>query len=247
MSVFEQPLNEKTRLFLRLELLVRRFRYHLEKEDACDNLAALMLLLDLSNLTSRIDLKSDVIMEIDRTAQSVRQIIGDVGAQDETLTRLTDFSNILYQLRGSLGQNLRSNNFFSQLRQRASLPGGLNNFDIPLLNYWLDHDPALRKADLQRWGEGYMNTSDAVEFLLGLIRTYCAGEEHVAKEGFFQMTMPRSYQLLQVILPERSTIYPEISAGKQRFSLRFVEADMVSERGRQVRDNITFKLKLCAF
>ncbi len=61
------------------------------------------------------------------------------------------------------------------------------------------------------------------------------------------MTLREPYQLLQVQLPEGATLYPEISAGKQRFSLRFVELGLLDERGKQSAENVSFHLKLCAF
>ena len=249
MIVYEQPLNEKMRLFLRLELLVKRFRHHLEKDRRSDTLSALTTLLELYNLSARIDLKSDVIKEIDRMSQSVRRVISSSGEQDETLEQLTGHSNVLYQQCGTLGQHLRTHVFFSTLRQRTSLPGGVNGFDIPLLNFWLESGAAACAEDLRDWGGPYMKTADAATFLLGLIRNYCEGKEHEAKAGFFQMSLGvnQNYQMLQIQLLDGSPLYPEISAGKQRFSLRFVEVDMFSERGKQVRHDVPFKLKLCSF
>lgn len=247
MIIYEQPLNEKVRLFLRLELLVSRFRHHLASNNQSDILSALTLLLELYNLSARIDLKSDVIKEIDRSSQSVRKVIAETGEQDATLEQLTDHSNLLYQLRGPLGQHLRTHTFFSTLRQRASLPGGVNGFDIPLLSFWLGNDPDACIDDLKRWCEPYMQTADAAGYLLNLIRNYCDGEEHIAKAGFFQLSLREPYQLLQIQMPDNADLYPEISAGKQRFSLRFVELGLLGERGKQAAGNVAFQLKLCTF
>ncbi|MEZ5534727.1 MAG: cell division protein ZapD [Thiolinea sp.] len=247
MIIYEQPFNEKVRLFLRLELLVSRFRYHLTSNKQPDIISALTLLLELYNLSARIDLKSDMIKEIDRSSQSVRRLIAETGEQDVTLERLTDHSNQLYQLRGPLGQHLRTHTFFSTLRQRASLPGGMNSFDIPLLNYWLGNGQEVCVRDLQNWCEPFMQTADAASFLLNLVRTYCEGKNHVAQAGFFQLSLRESYHLLQIELPDDAGVYPEISAGKQRFSLRFVELSSLDERGKQAAGDVSFRLKLCAF
>ncbi len=254
MIVYEQPLNEKIRLFLRLELLVKRFRHHLEKERRSDTLSALTTLLELYNLSARMDLKSDVIKEVDRMSQIVRRGVEgcdeeSIPEQYERLELLSNHNKILHQQRGPLGNNLRSHVFFSTLRQRTSLPGGVNGFDIPLLNFWLKRDAETRSADLREWGEAYMKTADAATCILGLIRNHCNGQEHIAQDGFFQMSIRagKEYQMLQVVLPEDSRLYPEISAGKLRFSLRFVEVSEFAERGKQVRDAVPFTLKLCSF
>lgn len=254
MIVYEQPLNEKIRLFLRLELLVKRFRHHLEKDRRSDTLSALTTLLELYNLSARMDLKSDVIKEIDRMTQTVRRGVANcsdenIPEQYERLERLTGHNQILHQQRGPLGQNLRGHMFFSTLIQRTSLPGGVNGFDIPLLNFWLERDVEERSAELREWGEAYMKTADAATYFLSLIRNHCSGQEHIAQDGFFQMSIRAGleYQMLQVVLPKASKLYPEISAGKLRFSLRFVEVNLFAERGKQVRDAVPFTLKLCSF
>lgn len=250
MITYEQPLNEKIRLFLRIELLVKRLTDHVEKASQADTLAALTILLDLYNLSSRIDLKSDVIKDLDRMHQATRRAIEHGQQQEAVLIELKQHTERMHQLRGSLGQHMRNHIFFSSLRQRTSLPGGLNGSDIPLLNHWLEQDAATRKADLLNWGESFTITAHAASYILNLIRSYCEGTNRVAKEGFFQMSMGmnKTYQLLMVELPDDCDVYPEISAGKQRFSLRFVEADMLSaERGKQRQADIEFYLKLCAF
>lgn len=249
MTIYEQPLNEKIRLFLRLEFLVKRFRYHLGQANQADTLAALDILLDLYNLVVRIDLKSDVIKELDRVAQSVRRDFNLQDQQELALETLNKHANELYHLRGALGQHLRSHIFFSSLRQRTSLPGGINGVDIPLLNQWQEQESQVRVADLINWGQPFMITADAISYMLDLMRNYCEGEEYTARDGFFQMSLglTKAYQLLQLELPANKNIYPEISSGKQRFSLRFVEVDMLSERGKQLPEDVTFRLKLCAF
>ena len=64
MVIYEQPLNEKIRLFMRLELLVKRFQTHLVGQPSIeDTISALHLLLELYNLSARIDLKSEVLKE----------------------------------------------------------------------------------------------------------------------------------------------------------------------------------------
>ena len=53
MAVYEQPLNEKIRLFLRLEFLIKRFKIHLDDPTPENCQAAIMLLLELYNLPLR--------------------------------------------------------------------------------------------------------------------------------------------------------------------------------------------------
>lgn len=253
MIIYEQPLNEKIRLFLRLELLMGRFRYHLANPRPEDTVAALQLLLDLYNLSARVDVKSEILKEIDRIGQSARLLARsediDSIKLDAVLEKLNYHSDILYQQRGQLGQDLKNHMFFNSLRQRASLPGGINGFDIPLFHYWQSQRVELRVNDLQEWIAPYITANEAARAILGMMRDFGERHEEIAKEGFFQSTLEarKPYQLLQVILPSNVDYYPEISAGKQRFTLRFVTSDMLADRGKQFSHDVPFTMVLCNF
>lgn len=255
MISYEQPLNEKIRLFMRLELLMARFQYHLSNEPQPENtVAALHLLLDLYNLSARLDLKSDILKEIDRMGQSARLLLraedADVAQLDAVLEKLNHHSDVLYHQRGQLGQHLKNHVFFNNLRQRSSLPGGINGFDIPLFHYWQDQPVHVRLEDLQEWGAPYVAANAAVCDILNVIREFGERREETSKDGFFQATLHETrkpFQLMRVELSHTLDCYPEISAGKQRFTLRFVNADMMADRGKQIKKDIQFTLVLCNF
>ncbi|WMP18614.1 cell division protein ZapD [Thiothrix lacustris] len=251
---YEQPLNEKIRLFMRLELLTGRFLYHISKDPQPeDTVAALHLLLDLYNLSARLDVKSEILKEIDRMGQSARLLMrkedADATRLDAVLEKLNHHSDVLYQQRGQLGQHLKNHMFFNSLRQRSTLPGGLNGFDIPLFHYWQEQAINVRIDDLNEWIQPYVTANAAARELLNIVRDFGERYEEVAKEGFYQSMMEarKPYQMMRVELPDNVDYYPEISAGKQRFTLRFVNADMLAERGKQNHKDVKFTLVLCSF
>jgi cell division protein ZapD len=253
MTIYEQPLHEKTRVLLRLEQLVRRFNFHILDDKRASSEAALLLLLEMYNLAARLDLKSEILKEIDRQALAVkyRQKQGEIDKEsaDDILETLTRVNTKLYTLSGPLGQRLKNHGFFNVLRQRSSLPGGINGFDIPMLQHWLNKPATARCKDLIHLVEAYRLANDAIQVILLLIRGCSAGTEHIAKHGFFQATLSQRppKQLLRVEIADDVSYYPEISAGKQRFSVRFVEIKTLEERGKQVMEDINFKLTLCSF
>lgn len=254
MISYEQPLNEKIRLFMRLELLVSRFKYQILDHPKPENTAAaLHLLLDLYNISARLDVKSEILKEIDRMGQAARLLLrheeGDAETLDSVLDQLNHHSDVLYQQRGQLGQNLKNHVFFNNLRQRSSLPGGINGFDIPLFNYWQEQPVEVRLEFLNEWAAPYIKADAAAHYILNVIRNFGLRTSEVAKDGFFQSTLEgrRPYQMLRVELPSGASCYPEISAGKQRFTLRFVDSDMMADRGKQVKEPVDFTLLLCNF
>ena len=64
-SIYEEPVQEKVRKFLKIEQLFDRIYYFKSKEDKRDNYTALIALYDLYEILSRSDIKSELIREVE--------------------------------------------------------------------------------------------------------------------------------------------------------------------------------------
>src|SRR5687768_2627705 len=64
--VYEQPLNERMRTFLRLDFLYQQALYHEEREDQWSTRAAMSALLEILAITARGDVRSEVLKELER-------------------------------------------------------------------------------------------------------------------------------------------------------------------------------------
>ena len=253
MASYEHPLNEKIRLFLRLSFLMKRFNYHLDYPTPENCQAAAMVLLELYNLSSRLDVKNAALHVLDWQTQAVRQAEGMEGVDSaraiHMLEKLEEKSKRLYSFRGQLGQHLKVHNFLNILKQRASIAGGINAMDVPLFSYWLSLGKEKRVADLKEWARPYTIAFEAIELLMDLIYQGAEVSKEVAADGFYQSSLSPDfdYQILKIELPNDALYYPEISAGKQRFSVRFVDSSQLEEKGRQIFENVDFTLTLYSF
>lgn len=253
MAVYEHPLNEKTRLFMRLSYLIKRFNFHLENPTPENCQAAIVVLLELYNLSSRLDVKNAALHVLDVQTQAVRLAEGldgiDIARVKRILDKLEEKSKRLYSFRGQLGQHLKTHNFLNILKQRSSIAGGVNDLDIPLFNHWLNLPQDKRLEDLLSWAKPYQIAFEAVELLMALIYQGISTSDEVAKDGFYQATLSHEidYQIISISLEEKAEIYPEISAGKQRFSVRFVDASNLEEKGKQIVEDVDFTLTLYSF
>jgi len=253
MVVYEQPLNEKIRLFMRLTFLMERFNHHLKEPTPENCQAAIMVLLELYTLSSRLDVKNAALHVLDFQTQAVRNVEGmeniDSVRATRMLEKLEEKSKRLYSFRGQLGQHLKIHNFLNILKQRASIAGGINPMDIPLFNFWLNLPEEKKVEDLRNWVKPYGIAFEAIQLLMELIYSGPDTEDVVATGGFYQATLnpSRDYQILQIGLSDKFTYYPEISAGKQRFSIRFVDSSVLEEKGKQIVKDVEFKLTLYSF
>ncbi len=67
----------------------------------------------------------------------------------------------------------------------------------------------------------------------------------VAEGGVFLHVPQASYQLVRVLVPASAEVYPEISAGKHRVSIRFMSLGNVNTRNVQAGGSIPFRLHCC--
>ncbi len=248
--IFEQPLNEKCRTMLRLAHLFEQFDYHMPKDSAWHARAALRALLDISVILARADIKSELIKEMERYRGSLSRMadLPDVDHHrlQHVLQNLRDNQQALQSVRGQLGAALRASDFLNSVLQRSAIPGGGFDFDLPQLHYWLTLPHAERLLQLDDWRNEVAPVHEAVELLLGLIRhstTFCP---LTANAGFYQQALPgnTSVQMIRVRLSEDARLYAEISGGKHRFSIRFMDSSDW-EHPVQTARNVAFELNIC--
>ena len=64
-SIYEEPVQEKVRKFLKIEYLFDKIYYFKSKEDKRENYNALLAFGELYEMLSRSDIKSELIREIE--------------------------------------------------------------------------------------------------------------------------------------------------------------------------------------
>ncbi|MFT7414009.1 MAG: cell division protein ZapD [Methylophagaceae bacterium] len=250
--IYEQPLNERIRTFLRLEFLFARVDHALQHNDELNNRNAIDGLLNLLSVFERSDLKQEIIKELERLVSTLSALENTPGvdkrALDNLLNELDQTLDSLHLNKTAIGQTLRENDFLYSIRQRASIPGGSCDFDLPAYHFWLRHTPdEARKQQLLNWLNQFANMRAAIEISLRLIRGSTGFTSATADAGFFQQNLDsgQSNQLIRVQVMNDTAYYPEISGGKHRFTVRLMHFD-INQRARQVTENVDFSLSICA-
>ena len=146
-----------------------------------------------------------------------------------------------------MGQDIRDHELLNSLRQRSSIVGGTCNFDIPYLHYWLQQPPEQRIEQLENWINKLEVISQPISLILDITRESSSPIDILAEKGFYQQNIDSNspVQLIRVALPQDSEYFPEISAGKQRFSIRFM-LQQNGERAIQAADDVNFQLICCS-
>ena len=250
--IYEQPLNERIRTFLRIEFLFKRIDRILEHGSTAQHRDALTNLLNILSIFERSDLKQEIIKELERLTTTLSALENkpgvDMAALNDLLGELDQILDELHLKKSALGQSLRDNDFLSSIRQRATIAGGSCAFDLPAYYYWLQHTSSeVQNQQLLTWIGQLDSARSAIDIALKLIRESTGFRELSAPSGFYQQSLDNSHshQLIRIKIPKDANCYPEISGGKHRFTVRFMEFD-IEQRAKQVTDDIEFSLSCCA-
>lgn len=250
-AVYEQPLSERMRTYLRLEFLYRQLRFHLDRPSPWDSRAALTASLDVIAILTRGDLRSEVLKELEKQLHHFDRLQDKPQVDENRLDGLLRNLNTHRQQLVALGpqylQKLRENEFLNAVKHRSAIPGGTCEFDLPDYTHWLRQPYERRLSDINQWLQSLQPLCDSVAELLWLLRE--AGESHslIAHKGIYQHTLGRhsGHQLLRIRLTGAQGMYPEISASHHRFTVRFMRWPDVEQRAVQVVSDVAFELKLC--
>ena len=248
---FEQPLNERMRTFLRVEFLYEQTLFHVDEPTEFSARAAVTALLEILTILGRSDVRTDVSKELERHAEHLGRYRSQPGVDPGRLTKLIDHIGELRQQLSEAGPQvvnpLKACDFLTNIRHRSAIPGGTCTFDLPDYAYWLHLPAAERRQQLDEWTNHIKPICDAVAEVLWLTREATEATPQVAAGGLYQHSFDRSDQasLVRVLLPATGGVFPEISAGQHRFTIRFVRWRGVDARPAQVNQDVRFELAIC--
>jgi cell division protein ZapD len=248
---YEQPLNERVRTFLRLEHLFCQIDYTLRGYSVWDSRATLDSLVDTLEILSRSDLKTELIKELERHIVKLSSLQQSPGVDTQQLStilqKLESTQQALHNLSGQIGQNLREQELINSLRQRMTTPGGTCPIDLPIFHLWLQQPAEARIEQQEQWNKQLNVVREPVALLLGMIREASIPQRQIAPEGFFQQSLDSNLpiQLIRVSVPAGLPFFAEISAGKHRLTIRFLEPQ-AGRRPLQAQETVEFQLTCCA-
>lgn len=248
---FEQPLSERMRTFLRVEFLYEQTLFHVDEPTDFGSRAAVAALLEILTILGRGDVRSDVGKELERHAELLGRYRSQPGVDPLRLTGLIDHIGELRQQLSDAGPQvvnpLKECDFLTTIRHRSTIPGGTCVFDLPDYGYWLHLPAAERRRQLGDWTNHIRPICEAVAEVLWLTREATEAAPQIAPGGLYQHSFDRNDQasLVRVQLPASAGIFPEISAGQHRFTIRFVRWRGVHARPAQVNQDVRFDLAIC--
>ncbi|HLB41379.1 MAG TPA: cell division protein ZapD [Gammaproteobacteria bacterium] len=248
--IYEHPLNEITRVALRLEQLFVQIDRQQSDTSQLGTRNIITSTINVLQLLDRPDLKSKLAKELSHHATNLSHYsdLPEVDAKKlkDLMSQLEQLSHHLIESSGKIGHRLRDIELLNTLRLHLASPGGGCSFDIPLFHYWLQQPVEIRRATINDWLMEFTEIRTAVTLVLDLVRKNATIDEKTAVHGFHQELLDPQANLRMIrlgISPEFCA-FPEISVGRHFLSVRFYSPD-TEKRPTQYPENLSFWLAYC--
>ena len=248
---FDQPLNEIMRTFLRTEFLYKQLLYHQSNLTDYSVRAAISTIIEIVNIISRSGLKNDLIKQFEKQENILlsykKQPQVDLERVDKLFHEIKKTKDELNSEGSELSRNIKECEFLNAIKHRSTIPGGTCIFDLPDLAYWTNQSKEDLSDGLEEWLKEIRPICESIIHILWLIRNSNISNNKVAKGGMFLHELKKNNNIIMITVSinKGNNFYPEISAGKHRFTVRFLEWINTKNHASQVMDDINFELFLC--
>lgn len=218
--VYEYPLQERFRTYLRLEHSFNQLRSTLghDHESFFNALFASQELIERSDI--RAELSKDLIQQKNFIKQWEKHPQIDQDTLQAALHSVSEAHDGLQHLPKQL-RHLKDDRFLASIRTRLVQPGLCGLFELPQLQLWLSHSPEQAWQQCHIWYHSLQPLIDAIALQLQLTRQQGDFTSIVAKGGFWQESC-EPLSLIRIQVAVENACYPVISGHRQRFTLRFM-------------------------
>lgn len=250
MPSYDYPFNERIRTLLRVEDLFAKVLHNVEAGHEFHHHSALLTLLQILDVIDRAELKLDLLQELDRQKANMSALIGNPAIAADALNSILNHIDVaadaLRAETSKLGQTLRANEWLMSIKQRAGIPGGVCEFDLPSYHYWLGLGEARRREDFQAWLTPLIPMQQAISIILHILRGSGTTTKLIANEGSYQQMLSgaKPAQMLRIEVADELTCFPEVSANKYAINIRFNTLDC-TQKPQKYDEDVEFTLTLC--
>jgi cell division protein ZapD len=224
--LYEHPLNERIRNYLKLEQLFAQAYTCLNSDSSiitC-NQVFFNALFSIIDTLERNDVRGDLIKDLEKLEQNLvvwsKAPDVDTSALEKNLSQTLKLV-VNLRLTSPRWNQLKEDKLLTSLKQRFAIQGGSSSFDLPQLHFWLHQGENQAKYDIKHWLSLLNDISSSLAIILKFIRLRADFQAIEADSGFYQDN-GEGLILLRIKLAKNAEYYPTVSGNKFRYSIRFM-------------------------
>jgi len=244
--LYEHPLNERIRNYLKLEQLFSQVDSCLPENIIDYHQVFFNALFSIIDCLERNDIRGDLIKDLEKLEQNLvvwsKSPEIDSSAINENLQQTV---KLACQLKGNSPTwwQLKEDKLLASLKQRFAIQGGNASFDLPQLHFWLHQNSEKIGSDINKWCSLLDQIRDGLFLILKFIRQRSDFEKISTESGFYQDS-GEGILLLRIKVAHNAQYYPSVSGNRFRYSIRFMLP--CEESGRRYSNQATqFELARC--
>ena len=249
-GIYELPLNERLRTFMRIEFLYSRLKYFSSNlDDNWQTRTVIHTLLEIYSILSRTDVRREVLADLNRYIMQMQRFQSapdaDNNMVNDVLEDLDSIKDQVVDVGTDYLLKLREDEFIASLLHRHTLPGGKAEFDMPKYKFFLESHKKNAVDQINSWIDVIRPICEGIDKLMWIIRESNEPIATVAVGGQYNHQIERRTQISLVrIITNDTNVYPEISGGRHLIAVRFFNQNKDGEYV-QFEDNVEFKISLC--
>lgn len=252
-TIYEQPLSERMRLFMRLESMFMQMRLFHEADEYYSIQLFLDALFDVLDFLHRYEIRAEILKELQRLETVIDRdqlpLENCSFSLEEIMTDIQITLNEIHALNLNPISALRENELFNSLRQRNFNQSGNCLFEVPAYQFWLAKNSKQSNPFLDHCYTLFTPIADAITRILRLVRSSATITQEHTDDGMFIKTLDNAlrHQLLRIHLGPDHSVFPRISGDNHRFAIRFMEQANPQMRSTQTQQPVDFSLQICAW
>ncbi|AZQ85710.1 cell division protein ZapD [Colwellia sp. Arc7-635] len=244
--LYEHPLNERIRNYLKLEQLFVQAADCLQYNIVSSHSVFFNALFAILDTLERNDIRGDLLKDLEKLEQNlvVWSQVPDIdnAALEENLKQTVQLSTKLKTTNPQWFQ-LKSDKFLTGLKQRFVIQGGSSLFDLPQLQFLLNQPLPQVENQCQHWLSLLTQINEALTLILKFVRQRAMFKQITTESGFYQDN-GEGLMLLRIKVADNFPFYPTISGNRFRYSIRFMMP--CEETGRKyAKQQMNFQLAQC--
>ena len=248
--IYEQPVAENIRNFLKCEYLFEKFNSALSQQDLWGVKSSISTLLEMSDFFSRINLKVELLKDLEKCILYFNNLTNnnDVNALvlDDFISKIEESIDMLNNINGNPSKLIVDNDFLMQINNKIHIPAGDNFFDMPSYLNFLSSSKSSILDHINIWYEPFNPLILASKLILNIRRNTADFVQYTSSKSYFEKKLNKNSRvdLVRIKLLKIDNLYPVISVNRQNINVIFKTSYGKNKLSKQITENNEFSLSL---
>ena len=248
--IYEQPVTQSVRNFLKCEYLCEKFNCSLKQDDIWSIKSSINTLIEMSDFIFRINIKMELLKELERNIVYLNYLKDnrsiDLNKYDEFYSQIKNHVEALNNNYSNPSKSISDNDFLMQIKSKRHIPAGNNFFDMPSYLNFLSSNKTLIIDNINNWYSPFSIIFLTSILILDIKRTISQFENISITDSYFEMKLDKSTKidLIRIKLESNINIYPDISVSTQNINIIFKTSYGKNRLSRVIDESLDFGLSM---